>query len=171
MLGSSNISKQINSVGMLIISVIAVVVFSVSAHADTEFSAKVKAAMADMKLQAGKLGDPQLVGDALYFGKTKINGNFELVDALKAKHGGTATIFAKNGKDFIRISTNVMKGGNRAVGTQLDPSGPAIAALRQGNAYYGIGDILGRLYDTAYEPIRTANGRIIVIYYVGRLME
>jgi hypothetical protein len=171
MLGSLNVCKQINSVGMLIVSVIAVVVFSVSAHADTEFTANVKAAMADMKLQAGKLGNPQIVGDALYFGKTKINGNFELVDALKAKHGGTATIFVKKGKGFIRISTNVMKDGNRAVGTQLDPSGPAIAAIRQGNAYYGIGDILGKLYDTGYEPIRTANGRIVGIYYVGQLME
>ncbi len=171
MLSCLNRSNKFDSVGMLIVSMLTAVVFSVSAHADTEFTAKVKAAMADMKLEAGKLGAPKIDGDALYLGKTKINGNYELVDALKTKYGGTATIFAKKGNGFIRISTNVMKEGNRAVGTQLDPSGPAIAAIRQGNPYYGIVDILGKLYDTGYEPIKTPKGEIIGIYYVGQLME
>jgi hypothetical protein len=171
MFKSLNKSKQLKSVGKVVVSMLAAVVFSVSAHADTEFTAKVKAAMADMKSEAGKLGAPKIDGDALYLGKTKINGNFELVDALKTKFGGTATIFVKKGNGFVRISTNVLKEGNRAVGTQLDPSGPAIAAIRQGNAYYGIVDILGKLYDTGYEPIKNAKGEIVGIYYVGQLME
>jgi hypothetical protein len=163
--------NKFNSIASLIFSMLVAMVFSVSANADTEFTAKVKAAMADMKIEAGKLGAPKVEGDTLYLGKTKINGNFELVDALKTKFGGTATIFAKKGNGFVRISTNVLKDGNRAVGTQLDPSGPAIAAIRQGNAYYGIVDILGKLYDTGYEPIKTAKGETIGIYYVGQLME
>ncbi len=171
MFNSVNKGSQFDCIGKLIITMLVAVVFSFSAHADTEFTAKVKAAMADMKLEAGKLGAPKIDGDTLYLGKTKINGNFELVDALKTKFGGTATIFAKKGNGFIRISTNVMKDGNRAVGTQLDPSGPAIAAIRQGNAYYGIVDILGKLYDTGYEPIKSAKGEIVGIYYVGQLME
>jgi hypothetical protein len=164
-------NNQIISVGKLIFSMLAVLFFSVSANADTEYTAKVKAAMADMKLEAGKLGAPKIEADVLYLGKTKINGNYELVDALKTKFGGTATIFAKKGNGFVRVSTNVMKEGSRAVGTQLDPSGPAIAAIRQGNPYYGIVDILGKLYDTGYEPIKTAKGEILGIYYVGQLME
>jgi hypothetical protein len=171
MLSRSIKINQFNSVFTLIFSLLAAMFFSVSAHADTEFTAKVKAAMADMKLQSGKLGAAKIEGDTLYLGQAKINGNFELVDALKTKFGGTATIFAKKGNGFVRISTNVLKDGNRAVGTQLDPSGPAIAAIRQGNAYYGIVDILGKLYDTGYEPIKNAKGEIIGIYYVGQLME
>lgn len=144
---------------------------SLSASAQSAFTAKVKESMAAMKVEAAKLGEPRLEGEALSFGSTKINGNFTLVDSLKAKHGGTATFFAKKGNAFIRVSTNVMKDGNRAVGTQLDPSGPAIAAIRQSNAYYGIVDILGKLYDTGYEPIKTAKGEIIGVYYVGFPLE
>ena len=90
---------------------------------------------------------------------------------MKTRFGGTATIFIKQGNTFIRISTNVLKGGERAVGTQLDPSGPAIAAIRKGNAYYGIVDIMGKLYDSGYEPIRSTKCQIIGIYYVGQKIE
>ena len=142
------------------------------AHAaETEYTAKVKAAMSAMKSDTAKLGAPKAEGDILYFGSTKMNGNFELVDGLKSRFGGTATLFVKKGSTFVRISTNVMKDGKRAVGTQLDPNGPAIAAIRQGNAYYGIVDILGKMYDTGYEPIKTAKGDVVGIYYVGYLME
>ncbi len=168
---SLNQRSQVSSIFMLVVSSITAFCFSSSAQADTEFTPKVKAAMAEMKLQAGKLGAPKIDGDSLFLGTTKMNGYFELVDALKSKFGGTATIFIKKGNGYIRITTNVMKDGNRAVGTQLDPSGPAIAAIRQGNAYYGIVDILGKLYDTGYEPIKTAKGEIVGIYYVGQLME
>lgn len=139
--------------------------------ADTAYTAKVKTAMVELKANANKLGVPKVDGDALMFGGSKINENFALVDALKAKHGGTATFFVKKGNAFVRVSTNVMNNGKRAVGTQLDPSGPAIAAIRQGNAYYGVVDILGKLYDTGYEPIKTDSGDVVGIYYVGYLME
>ncbi|MFZ2855172.1 MAG: Cache 3/Cache 2 fusion domain-containing protein [Rhodocyclaceae bacterium] len=139
--------------------------------ADAPTAAKVKESMSTMKAEAAKLGSPKVDGENLYFGSTKINGDFTLVDAVKAKHGGTATFFVKKGNGFVRVSTNVMKDGNRAVGTPLDPNGPASAAIRQGNAYHGIVDILGKLFDTGYEPIKTAKGEIIGIYYVGYLME
>ena len=71
----------------------------------------------------------------------------------------------------MRISTNVMKDGKRAIGTPLDPSGPAIASIRQGKAHYGIVDILGKMYDTGYEPIQNAAGETIGIYYIGFPLE
>jgi hypothetical protein len=64
-----------------------------------------------------------------------------------------------------------MKGDARAVGTPLDPSGPAKAAIDQGKAYYGVVDILGKMFDTGYEPIRTAKGDTIGVYYVGYPLE
>lgn len=144
---------------------------AVTAAAAAESSAKIKPAMAAIKEDAAKLGAPKIDGDALFFGATKMNDNYALVDALKAKFGCTATFFMKKGDGFVRVSTNVMKDGKRAVGTPLDPSGPAIAAIRQGNAFYGIVDILGKLYDTGYEPIKNAGGEIIGVYYIGYLME
>ncbi len=144
---------------------------AVAAMAATESSAKIKTAMAAMKAEAAKLGAPKIEGGSLFFGTSKINDNYALVDSLKAKFGCTATFFMKKGDAFVRISTNVMKDGKRAVGTPLDPSGPAIAAIRQGNAFYGMVDILGKLYDTGYEPIKNAGGEIIGVYYIGYLME
>ncbi len=141
------------------------------ARAETEYTPKIKAAMAAMKADAAKLGEARIEGSSLFFGSTMINDNFELVDSLKARFGGTATFFVKKDGGFVRISTNVMKEGKRAIGTPLDPSGPAIAAIRQNQAFYGIVDILGKLYDTGYEPIKNSAGEIIGIYYIGYPME
>lgn len=144
---------------------------AVTAMADTEYTPKIKKAMTAMKEDAAKLGAASTDGSSLLFGATKINENYALVDSLKAKFACTATFFVKKGDGFVRVSTNVMKDGKRAIGTPLDPSGPAIAAIRQDKAYYGIVDILGKLYDTGYEPIKNGKGEIIGVYYIGYLME
>jgi hypothetical protein len=132
---------------------------------------KVKDSMQALKDSTAALGKPKLEGENLFFGATKINGDFAVVDAIKAKHGGTATLFAKKGTGFVRVSTNVMKEGARAIGSVLDPSGPASAAIKQGNTFYGMVDILGKIYDTGYEPIKSEAGDVIGIYYVGYSME
>lgn len=140
--------------------------------ADPDFASKVKVAMADLTGECAKLGEPKLEGTALHFGTTKMNGNYQLVDSLRDKHGCTATLFAKKGDGFVRISTNVVKDdGTRAVGTVLDPKGPAIAAIAQGEAYYGVADILGSSYQTGYEPIRDAAGQTVGVYYIGYRLE
>jgi len=133
----------------------------------------VKATMQSLKDATAKLGAPKLEGEDLYFGTSKINGDFTVVDEIKTKHGAaaTATVFSKKGNNFVRISTNVMKDGKRAVGSILDPSGPAYAAIKEGKPFYGLVDILGKTYDTAYEPIMDASGNVIGILYVGYNME
>ncbi|WP_283151149.1 methyl-accepting chemotaxis protein [Silvimonas soli] len=93
--------------------------------------------------------------------------HFELVDGLFDIMGGTATLFSRSGEDFVRVSTNVKKDGVRAIGTMLDPKGRAIAAIRQGQPFYGQVDILGNPYITGYEPIRDAANAVIGIWYVG----
>ncbi|MBI5321623.1 Cache 3/Cache 2 fusion domain-containing protein [Bradyrhizobium sp.] len=133
--------------------------------------AKVKVAMQSLKDDTAKLGLAKLDGEALYFGGSKVNEDYSVVDGVKAKHGGTATLFVKKGNNYMRVSTNVMKEGARAVGTILDPSGPAYAAISQGNTFYGMVDILGKIYDTGYEPIKSESGAIIGVYYVGYPME
>ncbi|MGN5478702.1 Cache 3/Cache 2 fusion domain-containing protein [Cupriavidus basilensis] len=137
----------------------------------------VKQAMASLKAKTAKLGVPGIKGEdavagkpvpALYFGTTKMNNNFVVVDEVKKEHGGTATLFVKSGDDFVRVATNVQKDdGSRATGTVLDPKGKAIAAIRGGGAFYGEVDILGKPYITGYEPIRDPAGNIIGVYYVG----
>jgi hypothetical protein len=132
---------------------------------------KVNKAMSALKSELAAKGKPRLEGDQLFFGSQKINGDFTVVDSIKAKHGGTATIFVKEGNNYIRRSTNVMKAGQRAVGTPLDPSGPAKAAIDSGKPFYGPVDILGKIFQTGYEPIVNESGATIGIYYVGYSLE
>ena len=137
----------------------------------------VKQAMASLKVKTAKLGAPSIEGEemvagksvpALYFGTTKMNNNFAVVDEVKNEMGGTATLFVKSGEDFVRVATNVQKDdGSRAIGTVLDPQGKAIAAIRTDKPYYGEAAILGKQYLTGYEPIRDSGGNVIGVYYVG----
>jgi Cache 3/Cache 2 fusion domain len=138
---------------------------------------KVKTAMELMESMAQKLGLPKIDGTdpvagkevpAIYFGSTKMNNNFELVDDVVKQAQGTATIFVKSGDEYIRVATNVKKDdGSRAIGTILDPKGKAIESIRKGEAFYGEVDILGKPYVTGYKPIRDASQNVIGIYYVG----
>ena len=108
----------------------------------------------------------------LRFGLTPVANDFTVVDQVTTLMGGTATLFVRAGDDFVRVSTNVMQAdGTRAVGTILNPAGPAIVQIRQGKAYYGVVDILGRPYLTGYDPIFDGTGNIIGIHYVGYLIE
>lgn len=146
-------------------------IIAVNANAETEFSPKIKEAMKTMKEEALKLGEPKNVGIGLYFGSTKINGNYDIVDSLMSRFGCSATFFVKKDDGFLRISTNILTEGVRAIATPLDPKGLAIASIKKNEAYYGIVDILGKKYDTGYEPIKNAGGEIIGIYYIGYRLD
>jgi hypothetical protein len=139
---------------------------------------RITKSMETLKSMTAKLGAPKLQGSeavggkdapALYFGTTKINNNFDIVDAIgKADGDGmTATLFARGGDEYIRVSTNVPKpdGSGRALGTVL--AGPALEAVKAGKAYYGEVPILGTPYITGYEPIKDSSGAQIGVYYVG----
>src|SRR5262249_44803491 len=108
---------------------------------------KVAKAMAILKAETAKLGAPKVEGTdqtadkttpALYFGSTKVNNDFTIVDKVKAEAGGTATLFVKSGDDYVRVSTNVPGSVHgRALGTILDPRGKAIVNINKGEAFYG----------------------------------
>ena len=111
------------------------------------------------------------IADIIVGGKSQ-TGNFELVDYVTRLAKGTATIFSKDGERFVRITTNVLKDdGSRAVGTELNQTTKAYAALSKGHAFYGVVDILGNPYITGYEPLNAKNGDYIGITYVGYKAE
>jgi Cache 3/Cache 2 fusion domain len=140
--------------------------------------ARVAKSMETLKAITANLGAPKVEGaervggidaPALYFGSTKMNNNFEIVDAVGKEDGQgmTATLFVKGDADYIRVSTSVPKpdGSGRAIGTVL--AGPALESIKAGKAHYGEVPILGTPYVTGYEPIRNSSGAIIGVYYVG----
>ena len=108
----------------------------------------------------------------LYFGATKMNKLFDVADQVVKENGGTATLFVRAGAEYVRVATNVKKDdGSRAIGTILDPNGPAIAMIKKGEPFYGEALILGKPYMTGYEPIRDAADSVIGIYYVGYALK
>jgi len=123
------------------------------------------------------LGSPRLEGrdpvagkdvPALYFGTTKMNNSFDLVDQVAKVSGGAASLFVRSGDEFVRVATNAKKSdGSRALGVLLDPKGPAIERIRRGEAYYGESFVLDTAYVAGYEPIRDGSGRVIGIYATG----
>ncbi|MDI9409376.1 MAG: methyl-accepting chemotaxis protein [Candidatus Pacebacteria bacterium] len=109
-------------------------------------------------------GAPRLEGDNLYFGKTLMNDNLEVPDAIASIVGGMATIF----KGDTRVTTNVQKAdGTRAIGTQLARNNAYEAVFEKKTSFRGIVDILGTRYITGYDPIIAENGEVIGIVFVG----
>lgn len=126
------------------------------------------------RLGTASLGGRVTVGgratNDLVLGGVSQANNFALVDGVTAIAQGTATLFARDGEDFVRVATNVRKDdGSRAIGTQLDPLGQVIGRMRKGENFYGVVDILGTPYVTGYEPIFADSDaqRAIGVWYVG----
>ncbi|MBX5151838.1 HAMP domain-containing protein [Rhizobium lentis] len=95
-----------------------------------------------------------------------------LVDRTAQSIAGVATIFQKQGSDYVRISTNVKKeNGERAVGTKLAAEHPAQPVLARGKAYYGPAELFGRKFMTGYFPIKNASNANVGILFIGIPME
>lgn len=103
----------------------------------------------------------------LKFGNKPQTGHYELVDSVTRAVGGTQTLFARVGDDFVRVSTNVIRENERVIGTLLERDSKAYEAIRQGSAYYGIVYILGEPYLAGYEPMIGKDGSVVGIWYVG----
>ena len=108
----------------------------------------------------------------LTFGTRSAVADYVVVDGIKSRMGGTATLFVRSGDDYVRVATNVIKAdGSRAIGTLLDPKGPAYAAISRGETFTGVVDILGVPYFTSYAPIRSPDKQVIGVYYTGYKIE
>ena len=135
-----------------------------------------KATIADLDARLAKIGAAKIDGasdvagktvPAIYFGDRKINGNYDVVDAIRKDHKATATVFVKDGDEFVRVSTNVLTPeGKRGVGTILARNA-AYAAVSTGRQYCGPIDVLGTAFDSCYNPIKDGSGKIVGVSYIG----
>ncbi len=99
-----------------------------------------------------------------------------VVDEVQKLVGGTCTIFQRMNEagDMLRVSTNVEgSDGRRAIGTYIpavNPDGRAnavISAVLSGQRFVGRAYVVNAWYQTAYEPIRNAQGEVIGVLYFG----
>jgi Cache 3/Cache 2 fusion domain len=135
-----------------------------------------KATIADLDARLAKIGTPKVEGTdkigektvpALFFGDRKINNNYDVVDAVRKASNATATVFVKDGDEFVRVSTNVLTPeGKRGVGTSLAHNA-AYEAVSKGSQFCGPIDVLGTAYDACYNPIKDGSGKLIAVSYIG----
>ncbi|HCF51093.1 MAG TPA: methyl-accepting chemotaxis protein [Syntrophomonas sp.] len=107
-------------------------------------------------------GDWQIIDGQLYKGPVLMEGNYEVVDRIGNLTGDTCTIF----RGDTRVSTNVMKDGQRAVNTKISEEVGQVVLI-QGQPYVGRAEVVGVWNEAAYEPIKDPSGNAIGIWYVG----
>jgi len=116
---------------------------------------------------------PVTVGErkvpTLRLGGQVINLQETAVDRFAAATGGVATIFVRQGEDFVRVSTSLRNAeGARALGTALDHAHPAYRKLLEGGRYTGPARLFGVDYMTHYLPITDATAKVVGIVFVGQ---
>jgi methyl-accepting chemotaxis protein len=124
----------------------------------------------DVSIDAGRttpIGDFEV--PELRFGAQTINLDFTTVDRFTEATDVVATLFVRQGDDFIRATTSLRNTEDeRVIGTALDHKHPAYALILQDKPYTGRARLFGRDYMTHYEPLQDAEGNTIGILFVGQ---
>ena len=85
-----------------------------------------------------------------YLYDNQLTGNTEVLDKFSSTTFDIATIFARDGDDFIRITTSLKDAdGKRAIWTKLDHNHPAYNLVLKGEIYIGKATLFGNDYMTA----------------------
>lgn len=153
-------------------SIVAISYFSITTvHSEIINSVKEKLlsdlAMCEAYIDHQYPGEWAVKDDALFKGEQAMYMNNELVDRMGDLTGDTVTIFLGH----TRIATNVMHtSGTRAVGTEVSEE-VGETVLDRGELYIGQADVVGRINQTAYKPLKDSSGKIIGILYVGVPMD
>ncbi|KVH07627.1 MULTISPECIES: methyl-accepting chemotaxis protein [Burkholderia] len=142
---------------------------ALSAEASRSMSLFASFLPADFSLDPARTVDiGGVAAPTLLAGGQPLDLDYSIPDQFLKKSGAIATIFARDGDDFVRITTSLKKqDGARAVGTKLDRAGPAYAPLVAGRSYTGLAKLFGRPYITQYKPVTDVSGRVIGALFVG----
>lgn len=105
-------------------------------------------------------GDWEIRGDQLFKGNVDMGAQFDVIDEVgKLTNGNAFSIFLNE----TRVSTNIVKDGERMLGTQISETVGNVV-LKEGKRFLGEADVLGQLHIAAYEPILNKDGEIIGIW-------
>jgi len=105
-------------------------------------------------------------------GDKVLNMDFTIPDQFLERSGAIATVFARSGDDFVRVTTSLKKqDGSRAIGTLLDRKGPAYALIVANKSYTGLAALFGKRFITQYRPVTDTSGRVIGALFVGVNVE
>jgi methyl-accepting chemotaxis protein len=107
-------------------------------------------------------GEWRIQGDKLFKGNKEINGDTGFVDEFKAATNAPATIF----RGDTRVSTNVLKDGERALGTKASQEVVDVV-INQGKDYVGEATVVDKKYLSKYIPLKDKDGRVLGIWFTG----
>ncbi len=141
---SASIVRQIVAITLVLLTfstaaIVCVTYYNLSAYVMTSAVSDAKDASRTMAVLYGA-SDPAVkieVSNNELAGVTEEKlpslGDHVLVDRTAQSIAGVATVFERQGSDYVRVSTNVKKeNGDRAVGTKLAADHPAQAVLAKG---------------------------------------
>lgn len=115
------------------------------------------------RVQIGEFSTPELRA-----GQQLLNLDQQIVDNFLQRTRAVATIFVRDGEDYIRISTSLKKeDGSRAIGTRLDRTSVAWQQVSKGEVYRGLATLFGHRYITQYQPVTDGSGSVIAVLFVG----
>lgn len=105
---------------------------------------------------------------AYYLYDNLITGETDVLDRFSNTTGDIATIFARDGQDFIRVTTSLKDtSGKRAIWTKLDHNHPAYKLALEGKTYIGKATLFGNDYLTFYDPVKDASNNVTGILFIG----
>lgn len=109
-----------------------------------------------------------LTAPVLRYQGQALNLDYRVVDEFSRTTGGVATLFVRQGDDFIRVTTSLKdENGARAIGTQLPHDHPAYRKVLAGDTYLGMATLFGKPYMAKYVPAKDAHGKLVGILFVG----
>ncbi|MEN6439145.1 MAG: methyl-accepting chemotaxis protein [Syntrophobacter sp.] len=114
-----------------------------------------------------RAGAPVKIGDRIVGTITPgidLTSTTTFVDTIKKRFHVECTIFQKE----ERVSTTLEKDGKRLTGTKLDNPEIIKTVLRENGKFIQRNVIQGKAYDTAYWPIKGADGKVGGMMFVGK---
>ncbi|WP_245622838.1 methyl-accepting chemotaxis protein [Lysinibacillus contaminans] len=148
---------------LLLTSLLAGINFYVSKNnllesADTKLLSDIQ--LSYQYLDAKIPGEWKIIDDKLYKGDVNMVENFDIVDKVgELTNGNVVSIFQND----TRISTNVVDNGKRAMLTKVSDE-VATVVLEQKKRFIGSANVLGELYQGAYDPILDSKGEVIGVW-------
>jgi sensor histidine kinase regulating citrate/malate metabolism len=118
-----------------------------------------------------RAGAPVKVGDkvvgSVTTGVDLTPADHAIVEEVKKLFGIECTFFQGD----TRVTTTLMKDGQRVVGTKMDNPKVLDTVLAKGQRFLAVNKILGKDYTTAYWPLKDASGKVIGMVFIGQDRE
>ena len=109
----------------------------------------------------------EATGELRSFGAL-VNDDHGSVDKFANETGGIATVFARKGEDFVRVTTSVKNDkGERQQGTLLERDSAAYQRVKTGEPYVGRTVVNGKPYMGYYVPSKDSTGKVIALLFIG----